>query len=306
MDITKPNSSKKLLERSITAVVTIIVLLASAAPLQAEPSSEIAANQAVPQVALPGNPPENSLTGWKIKVGAAALFAPAFTGSKEYQLMALPNVSLAFKELFFASVKEGVGYNLINSNGWRVGPLVKYQFARNEDGGTPFRLGGERSTALAGLGDVKGTVECGAFAEYRDKPLSYKAELRQGINGHNGMIGEASIAYSGVIKHDGPPLIYAFGPRATFANADYINAYFGIDQTQSVNSGLDRYHAGGGLVSFGIAGFMSMPLYGPVAVSLFGGYDRLAHEVADSPLVKKRGTENQCTIGVGVTYTFAL
>ena len=120
------------------------------------------------------------------------------------------------------------------------------------------------------------------------------------------MIGEASINYSGAIKGNGPPIFYAAGPRAAFADADYIDAYFGIGRTQSAKSGLQRYDAGGGLVSYGIGGFMSMPLYGPVSVSVFGGYDRLASEVADSPLVQERGRENQVSIGVGVTCKFDL
>jgi outer membrane protein len=131
-------------------------------------------------------------------------------------------------------------------------------------------------------------------------------ELRQGIDGHNGMIGGASINYSGAIKSFGPPVFYAFGPHAKFADSRYINTYFGISQTQSVNSGLNRYDGGGGVVSYGFAGFMSIPLFDPISASAFGGYDRLGHEVADSPLIKQRGSENQFAIGLSVTYTFDL
>jgi outer membrane protein len=131
-------------------------------------------------------------------------------------------------------------------------------------------------------------------------------KLRKGIDGHKGMIGEASIDYSGAIVRFGPPIIYAFGPRVKFADSEYNNAYFGINQTQSVNSGLNRYDAGSGLVSYGIDVFMMMPLSDPVSVSLFGGYDRLGKEAADSPLVKQRGSENQFAIGLSVTYKLDL
>jgi outer membrane scaffolding protein for murein synthesis (MipA/OmpV family) len=292
--------------KAITTATVGILLLLSVSMVQAEIAATIAAHQPIPPAALAGDPPAKTPMGWRFRVGAGALYAPAFLGSNDYQIIAFPNVKVEFKDLFFASVKDGVGYNVINSNGWRVGPLVKYVFERNEDDSNPFRVGGDKSTALKGLGTVDATLECGGFAEYTYKPFAYKVELRQGINGHNGMIGEASINYAGAVTGFGPPIFYAVGPRATFADSDYINAYFGIDQTQSANSGLERYDAGGGLVSYGVGGFMSMPLYGPVSVSVFGGYDRLGNEVADSPLVRQRGSENQFAIGMSVTCKFDL
>lgn len=292
--------------KTITTATVSILLLSSASMVQAETAATLAANQTISPAADAGEPPAHMAKGWRFRVGAGAIYAPAFMGSRDYQVIAFPQVKAEFKDLFFASVKEGVGYNVIHTNGWRVGPLVKYEFERKEDDSNPFRVGGDKSTALRGLGTVEGTLECGGFAEYRYEPFAYKVEIRQGIDGHKGMIGEASITYSGAVKHSGPPVIYALGPRAAFADADYINAYFGVNQTQSVNSGLERYDAGGGLVSYGIGGFMSMPLHGPMSLSVFGGYDRLGSEVADSPLITQRGSEDQFACGVSVTYKFDL
>lgn len=291
---------------TITTATVAILLLSSVSMVQAETATTLAANQIISSAADAGEPPAHTAKGWRFRVGAGALYAPAFMGSQDYQVIAFPQVKVEFKNLFFASVKEGVGYNVIHSGGWRVGPLVKYAFERKEDDSNPFRVAGDKSTALQGLGTVEGTLEWGGFAEYRYESFAYKIEIRQGIDGHKGMLGEAGITYSGAVKHSGPPIFYAVGPRATFADADYINAYFGINQTQSVNSGLARYDAGGGLVSYGIGGFLSMPLYGPVSVSVFGGYDRLGNEVADSPLITQRGSEDQFACGVSVTYKFDL
>jgi outer membrane protein len=256
----------------------------------------------LPIASLASDPPESTSKGWKLTVGAGAIYFPAFAGSKDYQVMAYPDVIVEFKDLFFASMKDGVGYNIIHAKGWRVGPVVKYKFERKEDGNNPFLVAGNKSTALTGLGNVDATFECGGFGEYRYEPFAYKVELRQGIDGHKGMIGEASIYYAGAIERFGPPIIFAFGPHVKFADSKYNNAYFGINQTQSVNSGLNRYDAGRGLVSYGIGGFMSMPLSEPVSVSLFGGYDRLGNETAESPLITQRGSENQFAIGLNVTY----
>ncbi len=292
--------------KTITTATLGILFLSHVSIVQAETESTKAVDQTTSHAASAGESTEKTPRRWRLTVGAGVLSSPAFQGSKDYQVIAFPNVKVEFKDLFFASLKDGVGYNFIHSNGWRIGPLVKYKFDRKEDGNNSFRVAGNKSSALKGLGNVDATFECGGFLEYSYKPFAYKVEIRQGVDGHKGMIGEASINYSGAIERFGPPVFYAVGPRVTFADSAYINAYFGINQTQSVNSGLNRYDAASGLVSYGIGGFMSMPIYGPASVSLFGVFDRLGSEVANSPLIKQRGSENQFAIGLGATYRFDL
>ena len=259
-----------------------------------------------PIVALAGDPPEDTPKGWRFTVSVGAIYASAFVGSKDYQIYAYPDVSVEFKDLFFASVKDGVGFNVIHTNGWRAGPLVKYEFERKENGNNPFLVAGRKTSALKGLGNNTATLEFGSFVEYSYKAFAYKVELRQGIDGHKGMIGEASIDYADTIERFGFPIIYTFGPRVKFAGSAYNNAYFGINQTQSLNSGLNRYDSGGGIVSYGAGGFMAMPLSEQASVSLFGGYDRLGSEAAGSPLIKQRGSENQFIIGLSAAYKFDL
>ncbi len=267
-------------------------------------SASIIISTLLPLTVMAGAPEEPPKTNWNVTLGAGAVYAPAFVGSKDYQLIGFPDIKLAYKNRFFASVGEGIGYNVINSNGWRVGPIAKYAFERRENGKNPFRVAGKESTALLGLGNVNATLELGGFVEYNYKPFTYKIELRQGVGGHEGMIGKTSLNYTGSINQFGPPIFYAFGPRAIFGDSDYNNAYFGINQIQSTRSGLSRYNADGGLLSYGVGGFVSLPVSDSVSVSAFGGYDHLGTEAADSPLIKQRGNENQFVSGLSVNYKF--
>lgn len=251
----------------------------------------------------PAQPPEQQ-DDWKFTIGAGAMYKPAFVGSKYYQALAFPDIKVEYKDRFFASLFEGVGYNVINSDGWRAGPIMKFDFGRTEDDDNPFRIAGKKTNALRGLGDVDATPELGGFVEYNFEPFSATIELRQGVGGHEGLVGDISLNYMGFIEQLGPPIMYAFGPRATFADANYNNAYFGINQTQSANSGLARYSAEAGLVSYGIGGFAMISISDSVSLGVFGGYDRLSSEVADSPLIKERGDENQFMGGLRITYEF--
>jgi len=245
-----------------------------------------------------------------IRVDAGIVYAPAFLGSKDYQLSAVPNINLKYKDKFFASLQDGIGYNVINNNGWRIGPIAKYIFCRSDDGDNPFRIAGNRTNALRGLGDVDGTLELGGFVEYTWKEWSVETELRQGVNGHEGMVNDINATYTkdihSIFYNDGPPLIISFGPHATLVNNNYNKTYFSITSHQSARSGLPRYTAGGGLLSYGFGTSVIVPLSESISTTWTAGYDRLAGDAADSPLVKQRGSEGQGTVGLFLSYSFGI
>lgn len=240
--------------------------------------------------------------GWYVTLGAAPVYSPVFQGAKDYGFSIFPDIRANYGDDFFASVPEGVGYNVINSNGWKSGPLAKIRFGRQESsGGSPFLISG-KSNALRGLGNVDTAGEAGAFVQYSYDTVRARVELRQGFGGHNGVVGDASLNYRGRVAH----IVYSAGPRLSYASKDYNQTYFGINATQSARSGLAQYHAGSGLVSYGVGGSLTMPYTDKIALSLFTGYDRLANTAADSPLIRQRGSANQFSAGLGIGYRFTL
>lgn len=245
---------------------------------------------------------------WNFRAGLGTLYSPAFLGSDEYQLKLLPDLRVAYRDRFFASIPEGVGYNLINEDGWRIGPVAKIDFGRDEDGESSFQVGGSDTTALQGLGDVDETYEVGGFAEYSWSQVAAKVEVRQGIDGHEGLVADFNLSLksdvSGAFYQQGPPILVSVGPRATVVDDSYNETYFGITPLQSSRSGLPVYSAEAGLLSYGIGGRVIIPLNRNVSAVLFAGYDRLAQDAADSPLVQQRGSENQGSLGIFLSYSF--
>ncbi len=214
--------------------------------------------------------------------------------------MVVPDIKVEYGDRFFASLFEGIGYNLVNSDGWRAGPIMKLGFGRQEDDSNPFRVAGKKSNALKGLGDVDNTIELGGFVEYSYEPFTASLELRQGVGGHNGLIGEASLNYTGSLG----PIFFGLGPHATFGDKTYNNAFFGINSVQSSRSGLTRYSADLGLVSYGVGIFAATHVSDSVTLGVMGGYDRLGSEAADSPLIKQRGQKDQLSVGLRLSYEF--
>lgn len=254
---------------------------------------------ASPAVAQPQQ--KQQTPDWLIGIGGGAVVAPAFEGSNDYNLMLVPDVRVSYKDTFFASVPEGIGYNLVNRHGWRAGPVGKIRWGREEDGGSPWRVAGDDTTALRGLGDVDTGFEAGAFVEYTHAgQYAAKLELRQGMIAHEGVVADASLMY----KNRAGEVGYSVGPRLTWASEDYHQTYFGVDAGQSARSGLAQHDADAGIVSYGLAGFASMPISGQLRGNLFAGYDHMGSEPADSPLIRERGSEHQFMTGASITYMF--
>lgn len=249
-----------------------------------------------------GGPPTRA---WALTVGGAPLLGPAFPGSDDYALSVFPDLRVNYKDKFFLSIPDGIGYNVINRRDWKVAPLVKVRFGRSEaDGGNPFLIAGE-SDALQGLGDVSVAGEAGVLVQYIRKRWRTRAELRQGFGAHEGWIADLNLSYTDFEKL---PLIgpsfWAVGPRLTLGGADFINPYFGIDAGQSQASGLPVYDADGGLYSAGLVGTIVRPVNERVAWTLFASYERFLGDVADSPLITARGSPDQFVVGLAVGYRF--
>ena len=244
--------------------------------------------------------------GWGLTVGAGALHSPTYEGDDESRLSILPNIQVSYGDRFFASVQEGIGYRVIKDPGFEAGPIMRVKFSRDEDGDQAFAINGDDTTDLIGLGDVDTSIELGGFLASEIGPVTFSAEARQAVTGHEGLVADLGVKWSGRAFLFGPPVIWSVGPRAKLVDDSYNSAYFSVDAAQSVASGLPVFEAGGGLHSYGIGATAIIPLttdntWSAVVVA---GYDRLEGDAADNPLVQLRGSEDQASIGVFLSYRF--
>jgi outer membrane protein len=255
----------------------------------------------IPQKETPENPDKN----WNISVGAGTIYTPSFIGSKDYQLLVVPNISITYQDTLFFSPQNGLGYNVVNTKHWQISPIINYDMAREENQNNPLVISGNtnNSSALQGLGDVPGTLQIGGLVKYTwQKVWSSNLEILQGVNGTEGLTANFGVNYSNILVGFGPPIIYSIGPIVQWANAKYNNAYWGINQTQSTNSGLPLYHLGNDLVGYGFQAFALMPLSRNLSSSIFANYTRLSNSLANAPLVSDRGSANQFTVGLMLSY----
>lgn len=85
-----------------------------------------------------------------------------------------------------------------------------------------------------------------------------------------------------------------------------MQTYFGIDAGQSARTGLARYNAQGGILSYGVGGTVIRPLTTRSAITLFSSLENLGGEAGNSPLVEERGRRLQFMLGIGYSFRFGL
>jgi MipA family protein len=161
-----------------------------------------------------------------------------------------------------------------------------------------------RETATEGLRKVGFGVEAGLFAEAYVLPrLRLRGELRHGIGGHAAPTGDLALDY--VLRSaTNERALLTIGPRARFGSAKYNRRFYGIDAAEAAASGLPQYRAKAGLNALGVTAGAYYPL--GERWGLFGsvGYDRLLNAAADSPLTRQRGSRDQLSAGLALTYVF--
>ena len=190
----------------------------------------------------------------------------------------------------FEAPDDGFGIEIVNSGGFAFGPIANFEDARTaEDVG-------------ADLPKIDFSAEVGAVVKYelRDR-FRIRAELRKGVTGHKGWVGTAG---ADLIFREADRWLFSIGPRVTWSDDTYQDAWFSVAPADSVPSGLPAYDADGGIHAYGATASAITQISSRWGVSAYAKYDRLTGDPADSPIVLTYGSRDQFSFGAALTYTF--
>lgn len=254
--------------------------------------SALSLSTAVAQTAPP--------SGWSISVGAAVVATPRYEGSDRMRVLPLPAVDVRYRDLFFASVRDGIGLNLLSRDivpgsfeGLAAGPILRWRFGRDQDA----------DGSLRGLGDIDPAGEAGVFASATfGRIFRVRGEVRQGFGGHEGVVIDGA---ADVLFRLSDTVFGSVGPTLSWSNASYNQTYFGVTPLQALRSGYQTYTPGSGLRSVGISGALVWQATDSVSVSGFASYGRLQDVAADSPFIRRGGSADQVTLGTAITWRLA-
>jgi outer membrane protein len=231
---------------------------------------------------------------WYLKVGGTALYAPKFDGAKRSAFAFQPIISLGKHgpSARFTSRNDAISLAVVDTGAFRAGAAGKLVMPRDED----------THADLAGLSEVRLGGEAGGFAEiYPTDFLRLRAEVRHGIRSHSGVVADVSAdAFFDLTDQ----VQISAGPRASWASADYFDAYYGVDAAEAAASGLSEYAPGSGLKGVGAGGAVTFNVTDQLSTSVFGEYERLMGPAAESSLVRERGSRDQFSVGASAVYRF--
>jgi outer membrane protein len=236
-------------------------------------------------------------------VGVGIAMLPDYPGSDDYMVGGAPffkiNIDSQF-EYYLRLLATDLQLNLINHPIFRFGPAFNYRFGRNDD---------VEDDVVKKMKEIDGTMEAGAFMGIelvdKDNPrqrflsqVEFLSDVGDVYKGYN--VSLSASYWMPVHK----AVDVTFGGGITYADGNYMETYFGVDQKNADRTGLPVYEADSGLlmarVNTGAVLHLSMSWH--LAAGL--QYRPLLDDAADSPIVDDRGSTSQWIYGLGVAYSW--
>jgi outer membrane protein len=229
-----------------------------------------------------------------LSVGVGVQMVPQFPGAEDYELSPLFTgfVRRRGDPIPFRTPDDGIGPSLIGRGPVEFGPLIQFQGKRDQD------------DVGAAVGDVDFTVEAGAFVNVNlSRNFRLRFEAQKGLGGHDALVG--TIAADFALRPDNDTL-FTIGPRLRINDADYARTYFGVTPAVAAATGLPAYDPDGGIRAVGVVAGLTKQISRRFGIYGYAGYDRLVGDVADSPIVRNFGSEDQFSAGVALFFSFSL
>jgi outer membrane protein len=229
----------------------------------------------------------------EVSVGAGLGLAPDYEGSEDYAAVPIPYVDVKWANHMSVNLLGNKAkVNLIPSPVWRGGLVGEY---------IPERDNVDNSR-VDNLKDVDASIMLGGFFGFDYANWSANVEAMADVAGGNeGAIIRLNGGYRIPIDQAWNISLGAF---TTWADNDYMEAYFGIDSADSQRSGLKTYNADSGFKDLGLNLTVTFKPWEHWGFMGLASYKRLIGDAEDSPVVDDEGDANQFMGGILVFYKF--
>jgi outer membrane scaffolding protein for murein synthesis (MipA/OmpV family) len=172
---------------------------------------------------------------WHFIAGGVASAVPRYEGTNSKHGVLFPLFDASYGN-FFAGDLRGIGYQFVKERDLQFGIRL---------GAAPGRKESAESH-LAGTGDLSRSGEVGLFLKAHNDIGYFTLRAGGGKRGSHAELG------AGLDFRPAQRDTLRIGATAGWANAEFMQAYFGIDASQAGYSGLPVYQAAGGLHNYGL------------------------------------------------------
>jgi outer membrane protein len=184
-----------------------------------------------------GEPPRE----WDVTLGVAGGLTPTFEGSDRTRFRPLPLIAFKWRDTI--SFGEGGLSAAWHNKHLRIGGGLTFDPGRKDHStGGIFETGDDR---LRGLGTINAALGLRGFAEYRAGPLSVELSGTKFTGPQNsGILANLGLSMALPLSKK---LIFIPNVRATWADGNYTQAYFGVTAPQAAASIFPAFSAGAGV-----------------------------------------------------------
>lgn len=235
-------------------------------------------------------------------VGAVVGVLPDYRGSDDYSFGIAPFFRYTFEgQLRYVQLMGNeLTVNLLNTENFRLGPLVNYHFGRDDD---------IEDEKVSQMEEIDNTVEAGLFADYVwTDPNEMRHRFLVGAKLYGDVGGESDGFRTNISARYWHPVAKPVDLNLSagfiYQDDDYADHYFGVNTENVGTSNLPLFTAEGGVNEYYVVvgGIVYLSknwlLSGGVRASVIAG------DPADSPIVDQQGDSTQWIAGFGVGYAF--
>lgn len=246
--------------------------------------------EAIPDLPLRNIPPSGepvpATPEWKYTLGGGMAYVPRYEGSANDRLRFMPLFEASNGRLFISPLR-GIGYNFSNDPAKEYGVRLTLGHARWQNA----------DPRLNGMGDIRYSLETGAFLNLRFAPWYVSSGITTGIHGtHAELGGGAGFPISAKDR-------LRFGLNLEWANSTYNQTYFGVtpDQALLSNNVLTPYNASAGVKDYALTANWAHNYDKQWFSSAGLSIKRLTGSAANSPLTVRR-TQPSANFQVGYRF----
>jgi outer membrane scaffolding protein for murein synthesis (MipA/OmpV family) len=209
--------------------------------------------------------------GWAVDLGVGALYGVDSDGDTGSETRAVPYISASWNDVVYFSPFEGLGWNLVKTDGVRAGVQLRPRFDADEvEGLTLDRPDFGADAAVYAYGRIPGNVVVGGRISRDVSGVSDGTEVVLQA-AHQTVTPLGGLTLTGFVRG---------GDRRL------ADAYFGVDAAEAMSNGIGTWSPDGGLQGAGVNAVLVAPLGGGWALGGLAGWERRLGDVADSPLSK--------------------
>jgi outer membrane scaffolding protein for murein synthesis (MipA/OmpV family) len=232
-----------------------------------------------------------NLPEWRVVLGAAAEFEPAYDGARTYRVQGGPVINVRYRDIAFFSLGEGLGVNILRGDHYEAGVSLGYDLGRRVS--DDYRV-------LHGMGDTNAAPVVKVFGSYvisKNFPMILRADVRQIIGGADGAL--ADLEFYMPLPGSSEQFVWFAGPSITFADGRYQQKAFGVTHAQSLASGYPQFDARPSANAVGLGVSVTKFLSTHWLFNADMATNRLLGSARDSPLTLDR---NQGVIALSFAY----